>query len=90
MSPWSLALLVSPFLALAVVLCVVVVVAVRRARPEDVPIVLYVFVVAFIRLADRLPRRRRRRIDSAGAGVSIQESVMSKDHQQASNVEGLR
>ncbi|WP_432830908.1 hypothetical protein [Dactylosporangium sp. CA-092794] len=50
-------LLISPFLALAVGLCLVWLAAIRRARPEDLPTVLAVFVSAFRPLVDRLPQR---------------------------------
>ena len=49
----SLLLLFSPLLLLTFTLCLVMIVAIRRARPEDVPTV----IMEFFRLVDRLSRR---------------------------------
>jgi hypothetical protein len=50
-----LPLLVSPFLVLVAVFGVVVVVALLRAKPDDVPGVLRDSMSVFRRLADRMP-----------------------------------
>jgi hypothetical protein len=55
-SSWMPLLLISPFLALTLVLGVVAVIALRRARVEDVPAVLSICVAAFTPLINRLPR----------------------------------
>ncbi|NUT37282.1 MAG: hypothetical protein HOV79_29910 [Hamadaea sp.] len=73
MEPTSLLLLLSPFLALALVLGTVMVVAILRARREDVPVVLSAFVVAFCRLADRMPRRVRRDV-TLESGIDGEEA----------------
>jgi len=51
----TLLLLLSPFLALVVVFGAVVVVALLRATPDDVPAVLRDSMSVFGRLADRVP-----------------------------------
>lgn len=57
MSTWVW-ILVAPFVVLVAVFGLVVVVALVRARPDDVPVVLRDCTVVFGRLADRLPRQR--------------------------------
>jgi len=51
----TLLLLLSPFLALVVVFGAVVVVALLRATPDDVPAVLRDSMPVFRRLAERVP-----------------------------------
>ena len=55
MSLASLLLLLSPLFLLTLTLSLVMIVAIRRARPEDVPTV----IAAFSHLVDRLSRRRQ-------------------------------
>ena len=72
MSPWSLFLLLCPFLVLVAVLGTVAVVALRHARPEDVPAVFAVFGSAFGRLTGLLPHRSGRTVgatDASDGGV---------------------
>jgi hypothetical protein len=59
--PVSLLLALAPFLAPLLVLGTVMIVAVVRARPEDIPAMLSSFVEALCRLADRLPCLNRPR-----------------------------
>lgn len=70
MSSSSILLLLLLLLVLPLGLCVVAIIAVSRARPEDVPAVLSTFVAAVCRVVDRLPRVRqaldRRDTDQVG------------------------
>jgi hypothetical protein len=70
-----LLVLLSPFLALVLVLSVVVIVALCQARPEDVPTVTTTFVTAFSRLAERLPRPRFDRVGLPGQLAGTPETA---------------
>lgn len=83
MSTSILLLLLSPFLVLITVFGLVVIVALFRARPEDIPAVLRECSDVFWRLADRLPHprggrgtpgRRARREKNALEGLHTEEA----------------
>lgn len=57
-STWSAVILASPFLFPSIILCIVALYALHRARPEDVPRVLSTFGYSFGRLASRIPTHR--------------------------------
>lgn len=66
MSDWSVLLLVSPFIVLILMAGVVMLVALCRASPADIPTVMSVSCEILCRLADRLPydRHRHRLLDN--------------------------
>lgn len=77
MSLASLLLVLSPLLLLTLTLSLVMIIAIRRARPEDVPTV----ISAFSHLVDRLSPRRQR-------GAWIRQVDESTQPASASSIEG--
>ncbi len=57
MPSWPLLLLVMPYLFLALTLCIAMLFALHRARPEDIPEVFSLFGSTFTQLANRMPLR---------------------------------
>jgi len=74
-----LLLLLSPFLVLIIVFGLVVIVALFRARSEDVPAVLKQSIGVFRRLADRLPHPPGGR-GTLGEHVKTEQNALEDAH----------
>jgi hypothetical protein len=68
-SPSTLLLLLSPFFFVVGVFAAVVIVALCRAKPEDVPAVWKESVAVFRRMVDQLPYARRMPTSRTGSGI---------------------
>lgn len=73
---WSAFWLACPFLAIAAVLAIVTVIALLRARREDIPTVFSAFGTSLIHLARRLPRQDTNAgLDSRPSGDDAERRV---------------
>lgn len=81
---WSAFWLACPFLAITLVLAIATVIALLRARREDVPTVFSVFGTSLTQLARRLPRQDANSdLDSGTDGRDAKGRALAQDTERA-------